>query len=101
MTFFEWLVMPQGSSASPGWFIKVINELIKGLDRVAAYLDNVIVFDADPSLHVANMKEVFLRLRKHSLKLSPSKVIIGAKDADSSVTPSLPPVSCRMHKRWK
>ena len=23
---YEWLVMPQGSSASPGWFVKVINE---------------------------------------------------------------------------
>ena len=28
---YEWLVMPQGSSASPGWFVKVINEVIKGL----------------------------------------------------------------------
>ena len=27
---YEWLVMPQGSSASPGWFVKVINEVIKG-----------------------------------------------------------------------
>ena len=28
---FEWLVLPQGSSAAPGWFVKVINEVIKGL----------------------------------------------------------------------
>ena len=34
----EWLVMPQGSSASPGWFDKVIDEVIKDLARVAAYL---------------------------------------------------------------
>ena len=26
---YEWLVIPQGSSASPGWFVKVINEVIK------------------------------------------------------------------------
>ena len=49
---FEWLVMSQASSAAPGWFVKAINEVIKGLDRVAAYLDDVIVFDADPSIHV-------------------------------------------------
>ena len=78
---FERLVMPQGSSAAPGWFVKVINEVIKGLDRFAAYLDDTIVFDADPSLHVANMK-FFLRLRKHNIKLSPSKATIGATDAD-------------------
>ena len=33
-------------------------------------------------LHVANMKEFFLRLRKHNLKLPPSKATIGATDAD-------------------
>ena len=26
----DWLVMPQGSSASPDWFVKVINEVTKG-----------------------------------------------------------------------
>ena len=46
---FEWLVMPQGSSAAPGWSVKVINEVIKDLDRVAAYLDDVIVFDPEPA----------------------------------------------------
>ena len=40
---YEWLVMPQDSSASPGWFVKVIDEVIKGLKQVAAYLDDVIV----------------------------------------------------------
>ena len=79
---FEWLVMPHGSSAAPGWLAKVINEVIKGLDRVAAYLDDVIIFDADPSLHVANMKDFFLRLRKHNLNLSPSKATICATDTD-------------------
>ena len=30
---FAWLVMPQGSSFPPGWFVKVINEVVKGLNR--------------------------------------------------------------------
>ena len=37
--------MPQGISASPDWFVKVISEVTKGLEQVAAYLDDVIVFD--------------------------------------------------------
>ena len=36
---YEWLVMPQGNTTSPGWFVKVINEVIKGLKQVEAYLD--------------------------------------------------------------
>ena len=30
-SLYQWLVMPQGSSVSPGWFVKVINEVIKDL----------------------------------------------------------------------
>ena len=70
---YEWLVMPQGSSASPGWFVKVINEVIKDLKQVAAYLDYVIVFDSDPIAHVQTIRAPFERLRKHNFKLSPSK----------------------------
>ena len=46
---YKWLVLPKGSSASPGWFVRVINEVAKGLEQVAAYLDDVIVFDSDPT----------------------------------------------------
>ena len=61
---FERLVMPHCSSAAPGWFVNVINEVIQGLDRVAADLDDVIVFDLDPATHVDNIRSLFERLRK-------------------------------------
>ena len=79
---YKWLVMPQGSSASPGWFVKVINEVIKDLKQVAAYLDDVIVFDSDPIAHVQTIRSLFERLRKHNLKLSPSKARLGDADAN-------------------
>ena len=79
---FEWLVMPQGSNAAPGWFVKVISEVIKDLERVAAYLDDVIVFDPDPTAHDANIHPLSERLRKYNLKLSPAKTKLGATDAD-------------------
>ena len=69
--------MPQGSSASQGWFVKVINEVIKGLKQVAAYLDDVIVFDSDPIAHVQTIRSLFKRLREHNLKLSPPEGAIG------------------------
>ena len=78
---FEWLVMPQGSNAALGWFVKVVNEVIRDLDRVAAYLDDVIVFDPDPTAHVANIRSLFGRLRKYNFKRS-AKVMLGATDDD-------------------
>ena len=78
---YEWVVMPQGSSASPGCFVKIINEMIKGLKQVAAYLDDVIVFDSDPVVNVRTIRSLFERLRKHNLMLSPSNAPFDATNA--------------------
>ena len=58
----------------------MINEGIKDHDNVAAYLDDVIVFDPDPSAHVI-ITGLSKQLRKHYLKLSASTANIGATDA--------------------
>ena len=78
----EWLVVPQSSSVSPGWFVKVINDVTKDMKQVAAYLDDVIVFDSDPVEHVRTIRSLFERLRKHNLNISPSKTRLGATDAN-------------------
>ena len=82
---YGWFVMPQGSmpqgsSTSPGSFIKVINVVIKGLAQVAAYLDDVIVIDSDSTAHIKTIRTLFERQRKHNLKLSLSKTRLGATD---------------------
>ena len=79
---YEWLVMPPGSRSSPGWLVKVINEVVKGLEQVVACLDDLVVFDSDPTAHVKTIRALFERLRMHTLKLSPSKAGLGATDAD-------------------
>ena len=74
--------MPQGSSTSPGWLVKVIDEVTKGLEQVAAYLVDVILFDLDPSAHAKTIRALFERLRNHNLKPSPSKARLGATNTD-------------------
>ena len=79
----EWLVVPQGSSAAPGWFVKVVDEVAKDLERVAAYLDDVNRLRAPtPTAGVNNIRALFERLRRHFLKLSPTKTKVGATEAD-------------------
>ena len=56
----------------------MISEVVKSLAQVAAYLDDVIVFDSDPTAHVKAIRALFERLRKHNLKLSPSKARLSA-----------------------
>ena len=62
--------------------MRVINKVIQNLERVLAYLDDVIVHDKDPASHIANLRPFFKRLVLHFLKLSPSKTRIGAIEAD-------------------
>lgn len=72
---YEWLVIPQGSTTSPGWFIKAVNEIIKGSEQVEAHLDDEFVFDCNPTSQVKTMRALLERLRTHNLKLSPSKLV--------------------------
>lgn len=71
----EWLVMPQGSKATPGSFVEVIN------DDVIVF-DEVVVFDAGRTDHVRTIPEFSESLRKYNLKLSPSKARLGATKAN-------------------
>ena len=91
MGLYEWLVMPQGSSASPRWFVKVINEVIKCLKQVAAYLHGIIVVDSDAIAHVKTIRMLFERLRRRDLKFPSSQARLGAADADclgDSISPA-------------
>ena len=78
---FEWLRMPMGASQSAGHFVKVINEVIKGMECVEAYLDDVVVFNETPEQHVQAMRKFLHRLRTNNLKLSPPKATIGTTHA--------------------
>ncbi|CAB1098634.1 unnamed protein product [Ectocarpus sp. CCAP 1310/34] len=84
---FEWLRMPRGSSVALSWFTMVINEVVTGLDHVLAYLDDVIVFDADPVHHVANIRLFLERLRKYNLTFLISRVASALRRLFIQATP--------------
>ena len=55
---YESRAMPQGSSPSPGEFVKMINQRTK-IYKVAAYLDDVIAFDAQYCcLHIHDTRTI-------------------------------------------
>lgn len=60
---YEWLVVAQGHSASPGWFIKVFNAVIKGLKQVVVYLDDIIHFYSDSVTHLNTIRALFEQLQ--------------------------------------
>ena len=61
---------------------KVIDEVVKCLDRVAAYLEDIIVFDSDPAAHIDNISALLERFLENNITISPAKAKSGTIEAD-------------------
>lgn len=73
--FWEFERMPFGLKNSPATFQRVIEKALGNLHLKTCiiYFDNVIVFAKDTEQHLERLEEVFGKLDKAGLKLSPSK----------------------------
>ena len=73
--------MPQGHFGAPSAFVRLMRIVIAGLQSVRIYLDDAIVFNRTPSLHVQSIREFLARLEEHNLKLPPAKATRLSPDA--------------------
>ncbi|KAL7725468.1 hypothetical protein ACLKA6_017759 [Drosophila palustris] len=72
---FQWKVMPFGLHAAPATFQRALDRVIgpEMLPHAFAYLDDIIVIGKTLEEHMANLKEVFRRLRAANLKINVDK----------------------------
>ena len=96
---YEWLVMSQGSSASTGWFVKGINEVIKDLKQVATYLDDVIVFDSYPMSHVQTIRSSSNACESITSSFPPRRLDWVPQMRTSGATPLPPRAYARTRKK--
>ena len=82
---YEFLVMPMGTSGSPGHFQQVIQQVTADLAQFATiYIDDVLVRSNDESSMIDyNIERFREALTKHNLKISPSKSEIGDEEMSS------------------
>ena len=66
---FEYLVMPFGLANAPATFQAYINRALAGLVDVTCvvYLDDILIYSAEPAEHWGHVKQVLERLRQFSL----------------------------------
>jgi len=72
---YQWKVMPFGLHWASATFQRAVDSVI-GADMkpfAFAYLDDIIVIRATEEQHLANLGEVFRRLRRANLKVNPKK----------------------------
>ena len=72
---FKFLRMPMGLSSSPSSFQLLMDKVLRGLtfQSCLCYLDDVLIFSETFSEHIADLQEIFTRLRSAGLKLNPKK----------------------------
>jgi len=76
---FECPLMPFGLMNAPATAVRLMREVLRGLDNEICYVyfDDVIVCAKDNEELVQRCTQVFERLRTHNLKLKPSKCALG------------------------
>lgn len=72
---FEFTRMPMGLRNSPSTFQKLMNSVLYEINgiKTIVYLDDIIVFGRTIEEHNANLVKVLEALRKHNLKMEPTK----------------------------
>ena len=62
-----------GIASSPGVFQRIIDQLIQGIPRTVAYLDDILISGRIMEEHNRNLRAVFMRLRDAGLRLKGDK----------------------------
>ena len=62
-----------GIVSSPGVFQRIVDQLIQGIPRTVAYLDDILIFGRTMEEHNRNLRDIFMRLRDAGLHLKGNK----------------------------
>jgi len=70
---YEYLVLPFGLWNSPSLFQRAMNEVFGGLDYVACYMDDMLIFSKSEAEHKIHLAKVLALLREHQFCAKLSK----------------------------
>ena len=70
---FQFEVMPFGLMNAPSTFQRMMDVVLKGLEFVRVYIDDIVVFSKSMDDHISHLTDVFARLSDHNLKVKLSK----------------------------
>ena len=73
---FKWNVLPQGTSASPAIFQRMMDKWFAAFiwKTVIVWIDDILVYSKDFESHLSALREIFLVLRKYGLVASRRKL---------------------------
>ena len=77
---FKWNVLPQGTSASPAIFQRMMDKWFAAFiwKSVIVWIDDILIYSKDFESHLTALRDVFLVLRKYGLVASKKKLKVYA-----------------------
>jgi hypothetical protein len=75
---YEWTRCPQGATGAPAHFTRLMGVVLSGLERVANFIDDVLVYSPTLEQHLEDFGGLLEQLEKHDMRLAPKKVYIWA-----------------------
>lgn len=79
---FEFVRMPFGLRNAAQTFQRFINEVIRGLPFVFAYLDDLLIASKTPEEHESHLRQTFQRLSDNGLVVNPAKCLFGVSSLE-------------------
>ena len=79
---FEFLRMPFGLRNAAQTFQRFIDEVLRGLDFVYAYIDDLLIASSSEAEHLAHLDTLFTRLSEYGIVINPSKCIFGTSSIE-------------------
>uniref|UniRef100_A0A183BVP9 Reverse transcriptase n=1 Tax=Globodera pallida TaxID=36090 RepID=A0A183BVP9_GLOPA len=70
---YQFTRMPYGVASAPAIFQQVMEDVLRGIDGVAVYLDDIIVTAASDTEHLKRLDLVFQRLKQFGLRVKKEK----------------------------
>lgn len=79
---FEFLRMPFGLRNAAQTFQRFMDHVVRGLDFVYVYLDDILLASSSPSEHMQHLRILFERLLSFGLSVNPSKCLFGVSSLE-------------------
>ena len=73
----QYKMLPFGLSTACATYIRLMRIILKGLDNIVCYFDNVFVVSNNWENHIHDLEEIFKRLKKYGLTAKPGKCFLG------------------------
>ena len=79
---FRFNMMPFGLCGAPSSFMRLMTEVVHGLQNIFVYLDDIIVYSTSAEEHIAHLRSLFERLAQYGLKINREKCSLGVEELD-------------------